>query len=78
MGEIIMNKEKYEQELAEKRRKHFENLNRKPVEIEFIPCSHDECDECHGTGINKLGRPCVHMISCRCPKCQPYSLSFVR
>lgn len=37
-----------------------------------IPCAHDRCPECHGTGRKKNGEICVHMISCRCPKCNPY------
>ena len=35
------------------------------------PCLHDGCKNCHGTGIGKDGSPCVHMISCPCPKCTP-------
>lgn len=52
----------------------------KPISLSFpqsivtspIPCMHDNCSECGGTGIkhNGLG-PCVHFISCPCPKCTP-------
>lgn len=34
-------------------------------------CLHDACPECEGTGTKKDGTPCVHMISCPCPKCTP-------
>lgn len=34
-------------------------------------CLHDNCSSCNGTGIRKDGLgPCVHMISCNCPKCR--------
>jgi len=34
-------------------------------------CLHDNCSSCDGTGIRKDGLgPCVHMISCSCPKCR--------
>lgn len=36
------------------------------------PCQHDSCPECHGSGIKENGQPCIHMISCSCPKCSPY------
>lgn len=38
-------------------------------------CLHDSCSQCVGTGIKADGTPCVHMISCSCPRCTPYSLS---
>lgn len=35
-------------------------------------CLHDNCSSCDGTGIRKDGLgPCVHMMSCSCPKCSP-------
>jgi len=35
-------------------------------------CIHDNCSSCDGTGIRKDGLgPCVHMMSCSCPKCSP-------
>lgn len=34
-------------------------------------CLHDQCPECHGTGVKKDGTPCIHYISCPCPKCTP-------
>lgn len=33
-------------------------------------CLHDKCEDCGGTGQRKDGLgPCVHMLSCTCPKC---------
>lgn len=37
-------------------------------------CLHDSCEKCNGSGIDKNGSFCVHMISCPCPKCSPHSL----
>ena len=37
-------------------------------------CLHDLCPTCHGTGRDDMGRICVHMISCPCPKCSPTCL----
>lgn len=31
-------------------------------------CLHESCSECHGTGRKSNGTPCVHGISCPCPK----------
>jgi hypothetical protein len=36
-------------------------------------CLHKECPKCKGTGWQKNGRICVHMISCRCKKCSPFT-----
>ncbi len=40
----------------------------------YIQCLHQSCIECNGTGVKKTGGMCVHMISCPCPRCSPYSL----
>lgn len=38
-------------------------------------CMHDNCPSCGGTGQRKDGRgTCVHMMSCPCRKCNPYTL----
>jgi hypothetical protein len=35
-------------------------------------CLHDGCTQCNGTGQKLDGTgPCVHHISCPCPKCSP-------
>lgn len=33
-------------------------------------CLHDNCEQCHGTGIKVTGGVCIHMISCTCTKCR--------
>lgn len=35
------------------------------------PCVHNGCKDCNGSGHKKNGNPCVHMIHCQCPKCNP-------
>lgn len=62
----------YERDLA---RRQAEHLKR----IEFggrpwQPCQHDGCPECVGTGRKKDGTACVHMLSCPCPRCNPFSM----
>jgi len=43
-----------------------------PIELaDKVPCMHDSCTECSGTGIRRFGGPCVHALSCPCPKCTP-------
>ena len=32
-------------------------------------CMHNQCPQCHGTGVRSDGQACVHMISCPCPRC---------
>lgn len=40
--------------------------------IDTSTCLHDTCTKCNGTGVDKLfNYPCVHFISCPCPKCTP-------
>lgn len=49
-----------EEDIQEARAKFFSN------------CMHDNCLACDGTGSRKDGLgPCVHMMSCPCPKCSP-------
>lgn len=60
----------YEEELKRRQEEHLEGI-RKAHDIHWIPCMHDSCPECVGTGIRKDGSPCVHGISCPCPKCTP-------
>ena len=55
----------------EKRRAEHLEMVRKLKKGQVQPCLHDGCTECFGTGIRKDGTPCVHMISCPCPKCTP-------
>jgi len=38
-------------------------------------CLHDNCTQCSGSGVRKDGLgPCIHMISCPCPRCNPYRM----
>ena len=67
---MFSNREQYERDLAEKQRKHLEDVANRQQQ-DWRPCAHDSCNECHGTGIKKDGSSCVHMISCPCPKCSP-------
>ena len=34
-------------------------------------CLHKACMKCHGSGVDKDGMTCIHMISCPCPNCTP-------
>jgi len=36
-------------------------------------CLHNNCTQCHGTGVKKNGQPCHHMISCPCDICSPWN-----
>lgn len=76
-----INKEEYEKDLAERQRRHLENLNLGQLgttaPTPWQPCMHDACSGCLGTGIRFGGGICIHMISCPCPKCTPsYFVNF--
>lgn len=61
------NREAYERELKERQRKHLESLQQ-ANDAQWKPCMHDQCQQCHGTGISARG-VCVHSVACDCPKC---------
>lgn len=63
----MIDREEYEKNLREIQKAHLESISHK-TNVAWQPCLHDECSKCHGTGISLLG-PCVHAISCNCPKC---------
>jgi hypothetical protein len=65
---MLTSRELYEEELRRKQREHLSQVYRNTP---FIPCAHDACTNCVGTGIGKDGRPCVHALSCNCTKCSP-------
>lgn len=48
----------------------FDKLTEVPDEDEQR-CMHENCHMCGGRGTKTDGTPCVHMISCPCPKCTP-------
>lgn len=68
-----MNRERYEEDLRRRQEEHLRRV-RERYSREWHPCSHDNCHECIGTGVKSDGSPCVHMISCHCPRCTPYTM----
>ena len=58
----------YEEELAQRQAQHLGNINNTQ---QWQPCLHDQCTQCHGTGVRLNGSPCVHSLSCSCSKCSP-------
>ena len=51
------------------RPKEFINISTTVLD-EKDKCLHDNCPICNGTGISKItGTPCIHNLSCNCPKC---------
>jgi hypothetical protein len=65
-----MNQKEYEEDLHRRQQEHLSKING-PGKEPFIPCAHDGCPECIGTGKKKDGSTCIHLISCACPKCHP-------
>jgi hypothetical protein len=61
-------KQQYIEELAKKQKEHLEKIQSN-IDYNWKPCLHDQCTQCHGTGIKQDGFFCVHSISCSCPKC---------
>lgn len=77
-GNDKINRDLYERDLRKRQQEHLEAVRRNREEVKgisFRPCLHDGCSECIGTGIKKDGTPCVHHISCPCPKCNPVFMS---
>lgn len=55
----------------------FDDIKQEPLitpinDLSIIPCLHDQCIECFGSGKKQDGSPCIHFISCNCPKCAPH------
>lgn len=65
-----LNEKEYKKDLYRRRRQHLDFINIHK-NLNWSPCLHEQCPSCHGTGIGIDGGPCVHMISCPCPKCTP-------
>lgn len=65
-----IDRKQYEEDLARKQRDHLSQVQ-SHKDANWRPCMHDSCPECHGTGVRLNGSPCVHNISCPCPKCTP-------
>lgn len=71
--EVDFDRTQYEEDLRRRQEEHMRRMQeygrqRLP---KWRPCLHDGCTECHGTGKKVDGSPCVHMISCPCPRCSP-------
>lgn len=66
LEQALKNVRDYEQATAERNKYLIPDVKEKS------DCMHDNCPNCHGTGINKLGGMCVHGISCPCSKCRTY------
>ena len=62
-------REEYERELKVRQAEHLRNIakNKAP---KWVPCLHDVCPHCLGTGQKIDGSPCVHNLDCTCPKCE--------
>ena len=58
-------------DLRRRQREHLDRV-RKRGRRKHIPCAHDSCPKCIGTGVDEHGRQCIHYISCPCPKCTPW------
>ena len=74
-----MDEQEYYRNLKQTQDDHLRRINSNPFNFEtyrpsFQPCMHDQCSECHGTGLRSNGTYCIHNLSCPCPKCTPYSL----
>jgi len=69
----FFDKEEYEKNLKEIQRKHLEQVDNNQ-DIPWQPCLHDSCPYCHGTGVKLNGSPCIHHISCNCPKCSAWNI----
>lgn len=63
-------RENYEKDLARRQAEHLKQVTNNN-DINWRPCLHDQCPDCVGTGVKKDGNPCIHGISCPCPKCSP-------
>lgn len=66
----FVSRKEYEEDLLRRQKKHLDAVNDKLNE-NWQPCLHDSCPQCLGTGVKIDGSPCIHNISCNCPKCSP-------
>lgn len=70
-----MEKSAYEKDLKKRQKQHLKNVRRGLQNEHWQPCIHDSCVQCVGTGIRIDGSPCIHMMHCSCPKCNPYAIT---
>ena len=66
-----MSREQYEEELKRRQEEHLKNV-KKQQDFNWKPCIHDQCTQCHGTGVKLDGSPCIHGMYCDCPKCSSF------
>lgn len=64
-----IDRDEYERQLKERQENHLKSITQRAKS--WRPCLHDQCSECHGTGLTAFGGICIHSISCPCPKCSP-------
>ncbi len=67
---VATDEEEYNRGLQERQKRHLDGICN-PHSAPWMPCMHDSCPQCVGTGIKGDGSICVHCISCPCPKCTP-------
>lgn len=60
----------FKNKLTKKQQEHLRKALRWKEKEESVPCRHDECTQCYGTGVKINGERCVHYLSCNCPKHQ--------
>jgi len=65
---IITNREDYEADLRKRQREHLDKV-RGTTDKDWIPCAHNSCRECIGTGMKKNGSLCLHGLVCYCSRC---------
>lgn len=62
-------------DLGRRQREHMARVNQNWTDRTQVvvtqPCAHNSCSQCVGTGVKQDGSRCVHMLSCRCPRCTP-------
>lgn len=68
--QLFIDRKQYEDDLQRRQKEHLDNVYNKQNQ-NWIPCLHDSCPDCLGTGIKRDGSMCIHGISCPCPKCSP-------
>lgn len=66
-----MDREEYYEDLRRRKQAHWDRIRGRD---NWQPCMHEQCANCHGTGLDQFGRPCIHGIACPCPKCSPQAM----
>lgn len=62
----------YDDELTRRQIEHLSKVRMSLIPaVPEQPCAHNACSQCVGTGVKLDGSPCVHMLSCHCPRCTP-------